>query len=795
MQFILKAKKSPIGTISSWKTGKYIKDSEHHWKLLTEIVHSVAKEAGAGPHDDEAKLLHEMSVSALNHIKDHPNPSLSTLREHLDQHDNDEYEDFNGFKNAVKHVLSKYVEEHKKLKPEPKEEPKKEAVPPVKTKEEKGVHFTDVLLYQKACSSIKDRKTTSSRAQSILSQDEIEHADARLLLGHTLDINGVVGVANRFWYQKMSIITDDYLKYGGRRKFVKGKVVQWQLVTKDGVKKVTADHANTRIVADPTGPADHEIKAGGEIGRAGIHSLIFGDDVPTHTQNSWRESIEFAFKQLNYHLGLNFHGKVKIHIYGKGFNRRNAVADYNPRDKIVRMSVKKDKSAEALAHELGHAFEDKLEKWYGEVNLGKGYNTTVNSVVNEFKRTKQYSREQAVLTAYANMTDMIGNRVRAKRPRWYVWASRPEEIFARCFETYIAKKVPKWEEMGWAKRPIHEDSFAEIERLFDEMFKNKEVLKALGEVMDMEKAKKLVVGTIRKWADGRYIKENEHHWKLLEDVTHKIAADAGVKKNHPEAKLLHKMAMSAVKHIKGHENPSKSAMHEHLDKHDDGTYENFEGLKSAVEHVLSQYVAEHKTLKTGKGEAQTKTGQKQQSWAERLEEQKGKLSEAKLDIWVGAQFLKAKKPILHLLVAAREILRGKENVDPSRGFDGLCHVILTRAYERGPDAFQPETLERFTKAFHTYFEKVTATEKSPSTDSEDKIEQLLKKTPYYQEHEEWFRYCVHRMMEKNGAVSYSGLKPYMQNAMKKYNGVVPNYGQKKVKVARKKLVVKRGKRA
>lgn len=580
-------------------------------------------------------------------------------------------------------------------------------------------------------------------------------------------------------------------------KYVIGTIRTW----KDGryEKKADGTWKKIELKTEEKKQESHDLK------EAGISSVQFDDYVIGSDREKILSDLNEAFSAFNKKIGINFNDKLKIDFNGSYAHENAYHGMYDGSSFTLKIHMRGIKDASTVAHELGHAFEHKLNEW-------TKFSTPqeVEEVVSEFKKTKRY---QKLLDEKNATWEKINNKQIKDEDNdneymnlryhfnFIKYLLKDSEIFARCFNQYIYETVPEWRNRGFAQYDPHKDfpvgMNPSIKKVFEKILADPKVKKALEEVvnMDLSKAKKLVVGTIRKWKDGQYIKDNEHHWKLLEEVTHKIAEGAGVKKNHPEAKLLHKMAMSAVKHIKGHENPSKSAMHDHLDKHDEGTYENFDGLKGAVEHVLSQYVAEHKTLKSGKGEAETKTGQKQQAWADRLEEQKGKLSEAKLDIWVGAQFLKAKKPILHLLVAAREILRGKKNVDPSKGFDGLCHVILTRAYERGPDAFQPETLERFTKAFHTYFEKVTATEKSPSTDSEDKIEQLLKKTPYYQEHEEWFRYCVHRMMERNGAVSYSGLKPYMQNAMKKYNGVVPKYGKKKVKVARKKLVVKPRRRA
>jgi len=150
-------------------------------------------------------------------------------------------------------------------------------------------------------------------------------------------------------------------------------------------------------------------------------------------------------------------------------------------------------------------------------------------------------------------------------------------------------------------------------------------------------------------------------------------------------------------------------------------------------------------------------------------------TEMEKDAWVAGQFAKAGKPIGHLLYASREIIgRGANlNAIDNKGFKGLCKAIIEKAYESGPKGFEMETIKRFEKAFNTWFEKVA----QPKITRHVPLYKALGKInddDFYKKHPKWFLYCCSRLaMHNEGMVDMSAVKPYMKNAIRKYNGKVP----------------------
>jgi hypothetical protein len=796
VMYIIKAKKSPVGTISEWKAGKYIKDSQHHWKLLQDTVNSIAKEAGAGPHDEETKLLHRMAKGALEHIKGHSAPNLKDLDKHLDNYDDGDYDGFDGFKEATKEVLNNYVKEHAKIKPEDKVE-----------SEEKKLSDVDLMGAMKA---LRDKPTGFVKMSNL--KKHLEKTVGRKLSDNELSA-----------YIKSNFDKYDVEWEGGRVR------LDSKLAIIRVFPKGTVEEPKKPVAGEPmTDEQMRRLKSEGHIGYGIVDNTV--SEYFNRGDKVYRAPLYQAVMMNGQRSGRWFGSQEQmkdVQLYGTIEQAEKMKKNYGKMAtaEIVDTQKKEEKpKSDEMPEFLGGAkIGDHVEvisannpntKIYGVLErIALGHNEPKSESHGHIKVTyvegenKQKDRkgDTLVATKYTGirLKKMIKNPEKKKEEAEPKGLREHLKAFAYLLHRLSPERLYRDGEASASEVKRDRDSImkewkaleTKIGRkvtegdIWKEYEKEKLVKKGI-----LSKAKKLVVGTIRKWADGRYIKDNEHHWTLLKEIVDKVASEAGAGKGHPETRLLHRMAGSALKHIKGQDEPSLKALSQHLDKHDDDTYDDFDGFKNAVIHVLGKYVEEHKKLKSGKG-AETKTVQKQQKWADLVAAQD--LPQDKMDLWVGAQFLKAKKPFLHLLLSARKVIGDDKNIEPSKGFKGLCHVILTRAYERGPEGFEHDALDRFTKAFDTYFEKVAASKKGSITEDLDKVNALLDKVPFYKEHEEWFHYCVHRLMERNGAVNYGAIKPYMQNAMKKYKGVVPDYeGKPKIRVARqKKLVVKPRKKA
>jgi hypothetical protein len=241
-------------------------------------------------------------------------------------------------------------------------------------------------------------------------------------------------------------------------------------------------------VADPEGPSTTK-KTNPSLTASGIASVAFDPDISTWTKSDWETGLATAFKDLGAKLGLHFGNKIRIHVYGSRGPKRGATADYSSNDKVIRLSTAKKGSKEALAHELGHAIDDKMGGWYGT----GGHH--IDELVSAFRKTPQGMRESKRLAdersggAVGGQSEVFGfltsrGRGKPRASRHTSWQNKPEEIFARCFETYIAEKVPSWQQDGWAKKVIDEDSFAMVRPLLDKMLKDPKVKKAIGNIID-----------------------------------------------------------------------------------------------------------------------------------------------------------------------------------------------------------------------------------------------------------------------------------------------------------------------
>jgi len=285
------------------------------------------------------------------------------------------------------------------------------------------------------------------------------------------------------------------------------------------------------------------------------------------------------------------------------------------------------------------------------------------------------------------------------------------------------------------------------------------------------KSKQALVGEIRKRKAGKFVKESPGHWRMLKEIVGTKLDGASVHANTDEAKKMHSAARLLTKHMLSKKGPFNRSVADKFLNSEFGhlEYRRFAEWKRLTIDSVEKYIKHLSALQTGEPvRNQTKAFDDVKQWREDLEHETSSLkTDVERDAWVASKFAAKKKPIAHLLYAAREII-GREthmSMVPENGFKGLCKSIIQKAYEHGPTEFDAKMLDRFNKAFKTFFDKAGS-----KSDNLVPLSKALAKgasVPEFAKNPKWFVYCCQRQaMFNEGMVDLDGIAQYMKNAMR-----------------------------
>ncbi len=299
-------------------------------------------------------------------------------------------------------------------------------------------------------------------------------------------------------------------------------------------------------------------------------------------------------------------------------------------------------------------------------------------------------------------------------------------------------------------------------------------LHEMWQTTDLEKAKKLPIGTVRYWKKGRYIKDRPHHWRMLHEIVQDRHTADAVHGNTDGAKMMQSAARALLKHavnMRGEFTPEAAnkflvETYGHLE------YDKFGLWKKRVYQSVEKYLRQvHVLAEGGRVRNKTKIFQDVQKWQDDLTAAAKDLKDvAGLDQWVIDHFSSRRKNIAHILYAAREVV-GRETplkLVPNKGFRGFCKAIIEKLYEHGPSGISREEIEKLEKAFSTFFKNATSGN-SKAMPLEKALTHASSKA-FFRQNPKWFVYCCTRQALKNdGQVDLSSIEVYMQRAMK-YHG-------------------------
>jgi hypothetical protein len=298
--------------------------------------------------------------------------------------------------------------------------------------------------------------------------------------------------------------------------------------------------------------------------------------------------------------------------------------------------------------------------------------------------------------------------------------------------------------------------------------------------MYLIKAKRAPVGTIRKRKSGRWIKDRPDHWRLLHEIVSAVHQDDGLHQNHSAAKLMHRAAKDVIRYASKHRNGYSRPLAKRYLEMEYGHHGYMAPWYNATLNSVEKYFKQMQNAYEGKSTQHSATSIKE--WRESLATASLDLrTDSERDQWVSTQFMAKKKPISHILVAAREFLGGKHmSTVPDTGFIGLCKAIINKVYEHGPSGLSKEQIEIWDKAFRTVLFKTES-----GDDSFVPLQKALTKVnskAFFRQNPKWFVYCAVRYAGKNdGMVNMSHIESYMKNAMKKHgtkNPPRPDYDDK-----------------
>lgn len=459
MRFLLlKGKReAPVGTKHKWADGVYVKKEDHKWHK--EKIHEITAQV-LDKHKVKDKQLVEDFKDNLSHYLEfavkrdlHPGSEQNADAFHRfwERHYEDKnWEEDDGYwkwAQAQHEALKKYREHLH-------EHGKKRADKPDHIVIHDPVNGAEVQRYQGM------RGYTSEQVKADAENPVEDPWFATRFRGHTVEVGGEKGVLVKIAYQTTKVNHQNYeTALGQTYSYDLKHTIEWHLITETGKKKVLFN-GKIRILPDAEVPDEME-KASklNTLEKVGVKAVVFDADIPITTQRAWERELQDAFSALGRKVKVDLKKVVTIRVHGKGGPGRNALADYSTHHKLIRLSIKKAGSADALAHELGHALDDKMNGWRGVDS------NQIKEIVAAYRQTPQGMKERDMLSL--------------TRRSWYRWATKSSEIFARCFETYVAHKVPSWEKKGYAKKAIEDESFKLVLPLIEKLVGSGEFKKAL----------------------------------------------------------------------------------------------------------------------------------------------------------------------------------------------------------------------------------------------------------------------------------------------------------------------------
>lgn len=474
MNILVKAKKYPAGTRRKWADGTYVKGSDHKWhkEKRQELAQ---KQLKTDKKDKDPELVEDFHAAVEDYIEHlvennlHPEKATPDTDQDFWAYffDDEDWYDEPSYLRFAKKVLAvakkfhnhlieeamKEIEEDRKFEAEQKKKEQEKAKRVGKIQKRDTIKFKNPIHAAKAASLIEARKSTHSYVENLDGKEIKSRYEAQRLMGFAIEVGGVRGVVANFWTSRQRV---------GYRKLVDVGIPHFQMVTDKGIQKV-ANVGPITLLGDPMRDQG-SVKVPTSVKKAGISEIAFDADIPSYQQKSWQNKMDEAFSEFNKKLKLSLNGKVKIHVYGSGGPKRGALADYSPREKVIRLSTRKSGSSEALAHELGHAIDDKLNDWYGTNSW------RINDVVRAFRSTPQGKREQERLA--------MERTFRRRASNYTSWMNKDEEVFARCFETYVAEKCPGWVKNGLAKKVVDDESWPAVKKAMDALMKSDKIKKA-----------------------------------------------------------------------------------------------------------------------------------------------------------------------------------------------------------------------------------------------------------------------------------------------------------------------------
>lgn len=293
------------------------------------------------------------------------------------------------------------------------------------------------------------------------------------------------------------------------------------------------------------------------------------------------------------------------------------------------------------------------------------------------------------------------------------------------------------------------------------------------------KAKALPVGTVRRRKSGKFIKDRPGHWKMLKEIVLDKLEGAAVHPNTSEAKTMQSAARQLARHMMGARNVqfSRSLADSYLNEQFGHLgYRRFGEWKRLTIDSVEKYFKHLTAVYEGDAARNPpESAQELAKWkADLVRGTQGLLSDTERDEWVAAQFAARKRPVGHILYAARELVgRGTHlSMVPDSGFKGLCKAIIEKCYDHGPAGLSKEQLEVWNKAFNTFFRKVE--EGNANLMPLPKALAQIGTKKFFKENPKWFVYCCTRMAGKNdGIVDLGGIEQYMQRAMKYHKTKTP----------------------
>jgi DNA helicase II / ATP-dependent DNA helicase PcrA len=587
-QLLLKAKKSPIGTIHKWHDGEYIKVGDHEWhkQKLKSLTIKAVTDHGKGR---DPELIADMK-------KQLP-PAMRDYAEHLIDLDHDphhtkpnDYHDFfaqvfddpewdkNGWQSTADLMHTVLQNYHGMLHHEGKKKIKSSELKegPIRSLdkfivESRNVHSNDgpfdiVRIYKD-----KEGKEQKYAEKTLYDKKDAEVIAARMAKKFELEVTAHL-IGRKKWLKEMEILERGGIYPGQpwRQKKQYGKIHKYYaaIAAKEGFALSDAVKKDYPELGDEVPP---ELNDPIQKKTNMIRSVDF-----SKTNKDQRFKVTMLLKDTNvimHEMGVQFKSPLHFKVDARlGEDGKRAYAHYFDTNKTVAIHSF-DHTETSMLHELGHAIDFAM----------------TDSPL-PIPRSEQKPEDAVLAEKYKELATFVKNTPYYKRTlkqRFKTYINKPTEVFARAFEVYGAVKARELVAQGKIDKKYIDkyvpniylaatteqtkEYDAKITELMDYILKHDKIRKALVTVgLDVIKAKKgtgAPIGTKRKWADGTYVKKEDHKWHK-EKLT-KIAHDhlKEKKQKDPELKkeftaVVHDLAEYMIDHDVHPEDLPKRNQHE-----------------------------------------------------------------------------------------------------------------------------------------------------------------------------------------------------------------------------------------